>query len=104
MAERKFGNAWRHGEGWLLDGIDGPFPVTSLVGEVVNIGTKDGLVYESATVLEVTDDGSLTLTGGQYGSPYWEGREPVPLDREQPVWLYDVARGYVHEPQAARHA
>lgn len=64
-----------------------------LVGQVVNIGTKNGLVYDSARVTALdARRGILTIEGGQYAG--FAG-EPRPTGTDE-VMVYDIARGYVH--------
>lgn len=70
--------------------------VSSLVGKTVNIGDKDGGVYEGVTVTAFDErTGHLTLEGGVMGSAY-RPEEARPLERPERLWAYDVARGYVH--------
>jgi hypothetical protein len=75
-------------------------PVSSLVGKVLNVGDKDGGVYEGVTLTAFDERaGYLTLEGGVTGSAY-RLEEPVPLDRPEQLWAHDVARGYVHREEA----
>lgn len=66
-----------------------------IVGRVVNIGTKDGLVLDSVTVHEFDPGtGIMIFRGGTKGWPH-EDREPVPNEVAR-IYLPDVARGYLH--------
>jgi hypothetical protein len=98
-----FDHMWfsgRHG-GWVTErrtnGQWGVVLVSSLVGSTVNLGTKDGLVYDSARVTAFDErEGSLTLEGGSTGNPWREDDLPVQMTEPDYVWVHDVARGYVH--------
>lgn len=71
--------------------------VSDLVGKTVNIGDKDGGVWDAVTVTEFDETtGYLTLEGGQLGSAFGRA-EPRPLERAHALWAHDVARGYIHE-------
>lgn len=88
--------------GWFMDQRTGDdewaaVPVSSLVGQVVNLGDKDGHVYEGATVTAFDEErGYLTLAGGMHGSPYRPG-SIAPLEAPEQVWVHDVARGFINE-------
>jgi hypothetical protein len=70
-------------------------PAARLVGKVVNIGTKDGIVYDAVTVTAFDDrKGILTVEGGQRGSAIRGGAEPLAGPEEVTIW--DTARGYIH--------
>jgi hypothetical protein len=71
---------------------------THLVGKTVNIGDKDGGVYEGVTVSSFDESrGVLYLEGGMCGSAFGSEDELRPLDGLVPLHVHDVARGYVHE-------
>jgi len=81
---------------WELASDDGYFPAADLVGQTVNIGSKDGVVFDSVTVASFDDrSGTFTLTGGRIGRAYSDA-EPRPGGNER-LYLHDLARGYVHE-------
>jgi hypothetical protein len=66
-----------------------------LVGKTVNIGTKDGMVYDSTIVTAFDEqDGTLTLFGGLAASDL---DNIVPVDGRRTIWIYDIARGYTHK-------
>jgi len=95
---------YRTKTGWYMDqrtsGEWGCAPVASLVGRTVNIGTKDGLVYDSVKVAAFDErSGVLTLEGGSTGSR-WNDDDPVEMTGPDQVSVYDVARGYVHRERA----
>jgi hypothetical protein len=96
--QRRF---WRGGSNprtreWEFRSDDGYIPADDLVGKVVNIGTKDGAVFDSVTVAGFDHEtGRFTLTGGRIGSPYSDA-EPTPVESAR-LWVYDIARGYIHE-------
>ena len=80
---------------WGFFGRDRFIPVDDLMDRVVNIGTKDGLVFEHATVAGFTASrGILTLTGGICGSVYGD-KQGEPNDAAN-VLMHDIARGYLH--------
>jgi hypothetical protein len=89
----------RRGRWYFHSRGNNPIYVETLVGKTVNIGTKDGMVFDSARVTAFDDrQGILTITGGLNQS--YSG-EPVPTGTER-VWVHDIARGYIHgepEPQ-----
>lgn len=80
---------------WGCHGRDGIILMADLVGKTVNVGTKDGLVYDGATAVSFTEDGVLVLDGGRKGSP-WRDSDVTPMTGPEPVHCYDIARGYVH--------
>jgi hypothetical protein len=84
--------------GFYTNDLPGGYLAASdLPGKTVNIGTKDGEVFDTTTVTGFNDrTGVLTLTGGQTGAAYRDG-PPVPLVIAT-VWINDIARGYVHAP------
>lgn len=90
-------------QAWGFHASDGTYlRADSLVGQVVNIGTKDGLVYEAVRVTGFREErlGSvLTVAGGLRGSAYGGG-EPRPVASDD-IDLWDIARGYVHKLPAA---
>lgn len=85
---------WRKGE-WACY-VDGrPVPLRDLVGKVVNIGTKDGLVYDSVQVTALAErTGYLTVEGGRKGGAY--GGEVTGLAAPEDIIAWDIARGYIH--------
>jgi hypothetical protein len=75
---------------------DDVVPLAALVGRVVNLGSKNGLVYEGVTVAEFDQNrGELVLEGGASGVLYRD-TEAIPLDRQARIYAHDVARGYIH--------
>jgi len=71
-------------------------PVSALVGKTVNIGDKDGGVYEGVTLTAFDEQtGYLTLEGGISGSCF-RPEEAKPLQRPERLLAHDVARGFVH--------
>lgn len=84
--------AWTKGDAMSLKG---------LVGKIVNIGTKDGMVYENTTVTSLDQSqGLLTIEGGRCGGrPVMEPGESDPVDEPEVIGPYDIARGYIH-PEA----
>ncbi len=97
MARTLFTQGDHRGQrGWGFLTGDGHLPAAGLIGQIVNIGTKDGLVYDTCTVTAFDSrQGVLTVTGGRTGSP-WAGGEPTPLGGEDQVQLWDIACGYIH--------
>jgi len=83
--------------GWIYWTAGGPRPMTELIGKVVNVGTKDGLVYDGATVAGFTEDGFLTLEGGRKGFPWSPERGVTEMTGSESVHCHDIARGYVHQ-------
>src|SRR5262245_20294756 len=81
---------------WELLGPDGYFPAADLVGQVVNIGSKDGVVFDATTVAGFNErTGMLMLDGGRIGSPYTD-TAPRPVMNDL-LRLHDLARGYIRE-------
>jgi hypothetical protein len=77
-------------------------PVSSLVGKTVNIGDKDGGVWDAVTVTAFDETrGFLTLEGGRYGSAFRSAEEARPLEGLHSLSAYDVARGYIHGDEEA---
>lgn len=91
----------KHEDGFYRDGDPGWLPARELVGKMVNLGTKDGLVYEKVIVGGVTPDGVLALRPGFgfVGWPYQPEREPKDVEPGECVPVTEIARGYVHEEQ-----
>ncbi len=80
---------------WGFDTRQGFIPAEDLVGRTVNIGTKDGLVLDSATVTSfIASEGVLVLHGGQSAHPFL-GDEPRPHTVTR-LPVHEIARGYVH--------
>jgi hypothetical protein len=69
--------------------------IRDLTGKVVNVGTKDGLVYEAVTVVSFAD-GVLTIDGGRKGFPWSPERGVTEMTGPEAVHCHDIARGYVH--------
>lgn len=75
--------------------------VSSLVGRTLNVGDKDGGVYEGVTLTAFDERGGiLTLEGGISGSSF-RPEEARPLETPERLWAHDVARGYVHRDESA---
>ena len=87
---------------WRLITREGvKYPLAALVGLVVNIGTKDGLVYEGTRVTALDERaGRLTVEGGPCGRPFFEPGEADPVDEPEEVPAWDIARGFVHPRDA----
>lgn len=84
---------------WVMDvcraGSWDRVPVTDLVGERVNVGDKDGGVYEGVTVAAFDEKtGHLVLEGGVTGSAL-RPEEARPLEEPLRLWAHDVARGRI---------
>lgn len=86
----------RTGGDWFCWTAAEPLRMSDLVGKVVNVGTKDGEVYEAATVADFTDKGFLVLEGGRKGFPWSPERGITDMDGREDVHCHDIARGYVH--------
>ncbi|MCW2929885.1 MAG: hypothetical protein JWM19_847 [Actinomycetia bacterium] len=79
--------------GWSFESGGQLLAAADIVGQVVNIGTKDGLVYDSARVTALDERrGVLTVEGGQHAGL---AGDPRPTGTAE-VMVYDIARGYVH--------
>jgi hypothetical protein len=76
---------------------DAWLPATALIGQLVNLGTKGGTVYERALVTAVTSRGELTVQGGRKGWPHHPGQHPEDVTTET-LPVREVARGFIHEP------
>lgn len=83
---------------WVCYG-DAVTPMADLVGKVVNIGTKDGVVYDTATVVSFSDSGTLVLEGGRKRSPWPPGATET--EGREEIHCHDIARGYIH-PEGGR--
>jgi len=81
---------------WGFYGGGDFFPMNDLEGHVVNVGTKDGLVYDGATAVRFTADGALVLEGGRKGFPWSPERGVTEMTGPESVHCHDIARGYVH--------
>jgi hypothetical protein len=97
-----FDHIWHSGRlgGWVTglrtSGGWAVVPASSLVGRVLNIGDKDGGVYEGVTLTAFDEQtGYLILEGGISGSVF-RPEEARPLERPERLWAHDIARGYVH--------
>jgi len=90
----------RQGGGWFTDQRTGEdewkaVPVSALVGQKVNIGDKDGGVYEGVTVTGFEPAaGVLILEGGLSGSCF-RPEEAAPLPAGSRLSVHDVARGFI---------
>jgi hypothetical protein len=71
-------------------------PAASLIGKTVNLGTKDGMVYDSVTVGGYTPDGMLTVRDGLVGWPHDPEREHRPPRPGECLPVTEIARGYIH--------
>jgi hypothetical protein len=71
-------------------------PMSDLIGTVVNIGTKDGVVYDTALVVAFRDAGMLVLDGGRKRFPLSPERGVASMEGPEDVHCNDIARGYVH--------
>jgi hypothetical protein len=80
---------FRKGE-WSFYAGDSIIAAKSLVGRVVSIGTKDGLVFERSTVTAV-DRGIMLLTGGESAAYGDHKLKPV---TKVAVYIHDIARGF----------
>jgi hypothetical protein len=86
----------RHGD-WIAWTRDDVILLKDLVGKVVNICTKDGMVYEATTVTGIDNRwGLLTIEGGRCGRPIMEPGESDPVDKPEVIDPYDIARGYIN--------
>lgn len=86
----------KHGQ-WMTDVRIGETwtgePATYLVGRTVNMGDKDGGVYEGVTILALEPaTGTLILNGGLMGQAYGRS-EPVPVPDGARLSVHDVSRG-----------
>jgi hypothetical protein len=87
--------------GWVVDLRSGAksevMRVSELVGSVLDVGDKDGGVYEGVTLSAFDEaSGYLTLEGGVSGSRF-RPEDARPLERPLRLWAHDVARGALHE-------
>jgi hypothetical protein len=85
--------------GFWCAGDPGWLPATDLFRKTVNLGTKDGLVYDSVIIGGVFPDGTLAFRPGvgRVGWPHQPGREPRTVEPGECVPVTEIARGYVHE-------
>jgi hypothetical protein len=83
---------------WIYRQGSGFARMDDLMGRVVNIGTKDGAVYDTALVVDFHDTGLLVLDGGR---KQYSGLGVVEVSRPESVHCDDIARGYVH-PDGSR--
>lgn len=89
---------WGRAEGhWVTDvRVSGDWSTELacyLVGRKVNLGDKDGGVYEGVTVIALeSSTGTLVLGGGLMGQAYGNA-EPVPVPDQARLSVHDVARG-----------
>lgn len=86
----------KHGYvGWTRDGHI--LPLSELEGKTVNIGDKNGGVYEGVTVAGF-DGRMLMVEGGGYGTIFGS-RKAEPFEGRRGIYAHDIARGYVHADQ-----
>ena len=79
---------------YICEGAD--LPLSDLVGKVVNIGDKDGGVWDTVTVTACdARTGKLTLQGGGYGARFRD-TEAKPFEGTVDLYAHDIARGYIH--------
>jgi hypothetical protein len=89
---------WGRDEGhWVTDvrlsGEWSTVPATYLVGRTVDMGDKDGGVYQDVTVICLEPaTGTLVLSGGLMGRAYGNA-EPAPVPDQARLPVHDVARG-----------
>jgi hypothetical protein len=84
--------------GFYCAGDPGWLPATALYGRIVNLGTKDGLVYDAVVVTGVLPDGALALRPdtGRVGWPWQPEREPEAVGPGERLPVTEVARGFIH--------
>lgn len=92
-------------DGFYCAGDPGWIPVRDLIGRPVNLGTKDGLVYESVVVTGSTVDGRLILQPGtgRMGWPWQPERDPEPVGAGETVPVTEIARGYIRRQTGEGH-
>lgn len=81
---------------WTTDLPEGFIYLATLVLRKVNIGDKDGGIWEGVTVTALDErTGVLTVEGGTYGVALrdTEGR---PVEGQVRIASHDIARGFVH--------
>jgi hypothetical protein len=71
----------------------GDVPAAGLIGCRVNLGTKDGVVFEATTVTAADRD-ELVLEGGRMGWPYQPSQAPEPVRAGCRIAITEIARGY----------
>jgi len=89
---------------WGFIDHEGEFmPAEHLVGKVVNIGDKNGLTFDTTTVVSFSSHtGKLLLNDGTYASWLRPEESPRPIENlEMP--MHEIARGYIHEEPADEH-
>jgi hypothetical protein len=80
---------------WMYASAGSDHPLAGLVGKVVNIGDKDGGVYEGVTVAAVDErTGYLTVRGGSFGILFRDS-EAAPFEGDRLIAPYDIARGII---------
>lgn len=91
-----FEGADRRNGDWSVRTADGIILMSGLVGRKVNIGDKDGGIYEGVTVTACDErTGHLTVTGGGFGVRFRDS-EVTPFEGERTILPWDVARGFIH--------
>lgn len=81
---------------WWMTTSAGDALLSSLVGRVVNIGDKDGGVYEEVTVTGLDErTGDLAVTGGGFGQRFRDS-EASPFEGTRTIAPHDIARGFTH--------
>ena len=81
--------------GWGFYTSTGFLPAAELLGHKVNLGTKDGGVYEATTVIDFSERyGQLRVEGGRFGMAYTPG-DVRPVGPED-VPVTEIARGYIN--------
>lgn len=72
-------------------------PLSALTGRTVNLGGKNGGIYEGVTVTAVDNrTGKITVEGGSSVSCWPRDDELKPLAGPASIYVNDIARGYVH--------
>jgi hypothetical protein len=86
---------------WRFSTTEDNPPLATLVGCTVNIGDKDGGVYEGVTVTAVDErTGQVTVTGGGFGVRFRDD-EARPFEGTRTIAAHDIARGFIR-PQGRR--
>ena len=94
-----FGHVSCHDGTWRIWTTEASYPLASLADRVVNIGDKDGCVYEAVTVTACDErTGELAVTGGSFGRRFRD-TEAAPFEGTRTIAARDIARGYVHPGQ-----
>ena len=83
----------RRGDWGFYQNGDHFISMSDLVGKVVNVGTKDGVVYDTAMVTAFRDTGLLVLDLGRKGTIF---NGAADMDGPEEIHCHEIARGYVH--------